>query len=96
MPGYNKGQQKLAELKLKKELAKPERIEKEAEFAAIHREDTDAELIEYIAALKIKQGINRFNRYQFIGYCYVTERFGSWSKMMGLVNERIREIRSEC
>lgn len=92
--GYNKGHQLLAERKLESELAKPERIALEAQFAKKHQCDTDDELLDYIVAEKMKLGKHRFKRYHFTGYCYILERFGSWSKMMYLVNKRIEEIRS--
>lgn len=91
---YTKGQQMLAEKKLQNELAKPDRIKKETEFAEEHKEDSDEALIDYIAALKMKRG-KRFDRYTFIGYRYAMERFGTWSKMIYLVNRRIEEIRNE-
>lgn len=89
---YTKGQQMLAEKKLQNELAKPDRIKKEAEFAEEHKEDSDEELIRYIALLKMKRG-KRFDRYTFIGYQYAMERFGTWSKMIYLVNQRIDAIK---
>ena len=94
MHGYAKGHHNLAEKKLEEELNKPERMEKEAEFAQKHQNDTDEELIDYVAALKMKQG-KAFNRYRFIGYCYMLDRFGSWQKMITAVNRRIRELRPE-
>ena len=90
--GYAKSHQNLAEKKLEYELNKPERMEKEAEFAQKHQNDTDDELIEYAASLKMKQG-KAFNRYGFVGYRYMLERFGSWQNMITAVNLRIKELR---
>ncbi|MBR5328912.1 MAG: hypothetical protein IKV45_01750 [Firmicutes bacterium] len=94
MSNYTKGQQILAEKKLQNELAKPDRIKKEAEFAERYREESDEVLIDHIASLKMKRG-KRFDRYTFIGYQHAMERFGTWSKMIYLVNQRIEEIRQE-
>lgn len=94
MSNYTKGQQILAEKKLQNELAKPDRIKKEAEFTELHKKDSDEELIDYIALLKMKRG-KRFDRYTFIGYQQAMERFGTWSKMIYLVNRRIEEIKQE-
>ena len=92
MRGYTKGHYILAEKKLEDELNKPERIEKEAEFAQNHQNDTDEELIEYVALLKMKQG-KAFDRYRFVGYCFILKRFGSWQNMITAVNLRIKELR---
>ncbi|MBQ2764255.1 MAG: hypothetical protein IJF43_04375 [Firmicutes bacterium] len=94
MSNYTKGQHIMAEKKLQKELEKPERIKKEAEFSERFKTKSDEELIAHIAALKIKRG-KRFDRYTFIGYQHAIERFGSWSKMIYLVNQQIETMKQE-
>ncbi len=92
LSGYAKSHYYLAELKLKTELEKPERIKKEKEFKEQHEKDSDTELIEYVVKQKRRKG-KGFGRYDLIGYCYLCERFGGWCKVMAQVNERIREIK---
>lgn len=93
--GYVKIHQINAEQKLQRALSKPERILQEEKFAEKHRNDTDEELIEYVARKKMKMGKTHFKRYNVIGYNYLVERFGSWCQMVTLVNIRIDEIRAE-
>ncbi len=83
-----------AEKKLAAILNEPSRLEAERCFAERHRKDSDEELLLYLKAEK-KRMKKRFNRRNFIGYTYILERFGSWERAVGPVNEMIRREKEE-
>jgi len=72
---------KQAEKKFLKELKKPERVMLENEFSEQHKNDTDAELYEYLKQLKAKCG-KRLNPTNTIGYTYLVKRLGAWNEVM--------------
>ena len=78
-----------AEKKLAAMLNEPDRFEAERRFAEEHQKDSDEDLLLYMKKEKIKMK-KQFNRRNFIGYTYILERFGSWGRAVGPVNEMIR------
>lgn len=86
---------KQAEKKFLRELKKPERVMLENEFSEQHKNDTDAELYEYLKELKAKCG-KRLNPTNTIGYTYLVKRLSAWNEVMRQIsmdlkneNERI-------
>lgn len=65
-------------------LDSPERKRLETQFAADHAKDTNHQLCDYVKKEKLAN--KNFKAVNMIGYCYIVERFGSWQKVMTLVN----------
>lgn len=82
-----------AERKLKKILKSAERRILEEQFAKDHANDTDLQLRKYVK--EQKQADSNFKRCNLVGYSYIVERFGSWEKVMKLVNRDIEMDKSK-
>ena len=76
-----------ARRKLKKILSSPERVAQEEQFAKDHANDTDFQLRQYVKEQKLHT--QNFKPYHLIGYNYIVQRFGSWEKIMTVVNRDI-------
>ena len=61
----------------------------EAEFARVHKSDTDAELYELLKELKAKHG-KRLNPTNTIGYTYFVKRLGTWNAVMRKISTDLK------
>lgn len=59
----------------------------EIQFLRNHADDTDDELLEYLNRAKLKA--RKLRPLEFVGSCYIEQRFGGWKKAMTMVNREI-------
>ena len=85
-----KKKRKVIENGLKRTLSKPERRAQEEAFALAHRGDSDEQLYNWIKEEKRRMG-DDLKRRDLIGYCYLTDRLGSWDGFMGRIGAELKE-----
>ena len=72
-------------------------LEKEAEFAKLHKKDSDEELLEYLKSCTKKLG-RRPNKADVVGYTYIKSRLGPWNRILeraGLKEKSAKQIIKE-
>ena len=80
--------------KLKKELSSPQRRAQERVFAALHTDDTDRQIFDYLKGEKRRLG-SKLKPINTIGYSYITKRLGPWHKVISKVNAELKAEQQE-
>ena len=78
--------QKMAQKKLMRLLAEPERAAQEEAFREKYRDATDEELYAYVKSQKQKPD-TRLKPGNVIGYSYLTQRLGNWKSILAHVDK---------